>query len=292
VDSSGNVYVGDHNNNRIRKITPAGIVSTLAGGDTSGSADGTGAAAEFTQPSGVAVDASGTVYVIDYNDQKIRKITPAGVVTTFAGSGHAGYADGTGAATEFSDPTGIAVDGSGNIYVCDKGNQRIREISPAGVVTTIAGDGVAGYADSTNPLSAEFMDPSGIALDAAGNLYIADANNERIRKMTPAGVVSTLAGSATRGYAEGVAAVAEFGNPQDVAVDASGNVYVADVENNRVRRVTPAGTVTTYAGNGEEGVVDGPASVAEFEGPEALALDSSGNLYVADGSRIRKITPL
>ena len=185
-------------NDTIRKITPAGVVTTFAGtAGQSGSADGTGAAARFTNPEGTAVDGAGNVYVADTFNDTIRKITPAGVVTTLAGTaGQGGSADGTGAAARFAFPTGVAVDGAGNVYVADTDNDTIRKITPAGVVTTLAGTaGQSGSADGTGA-AARFNSPFGLAVDGAGNIYVADEDNDAIREITPAGVVSTLAGTA------------------------------------------------------------------------------------------------
>jgi sugar lactone lactonase YvrE/Tfp pilus assembly protein PilE len=291
VDSSGTVYVADAYNNRIRKISPAGFVSTLAGSGTAGFADGTGAEAQFNYPASVAVDSSGTVYVADINNHRIRKISPAGVVSTLAGSGTAGFADGTGAEAQFNYPYGVAVDSSGTLYVADINNHRIRKISPAGVVSTLAGSGTAGFADGTGA-AARFYQPTSVAVDTSGTVYVADTNNNRIRKISPAGVVSTLAGS-TFGFADGTGAAAQFNYPYGVAVDSSGSVYVADFYNNRIRKISPAGVVSTLAGSGTAGSSDGTGTVAQFGNPAGAAVDSSGTVYVADYNNhsIRKITP-
>ncbi len=292
VDSSGNVYVGDTGNDTIRKITPAGVVTTLAGtAGQAGSTDGTGAAARFRTPYGIAIDASGNLYVADTNNDTIRKITPAGVVTTLAGTaGAAGSTDGTGTAARFNSPLGIAIDASGNVYVADSDNDTIRKITPAGVVTTLAGTaGVAGSTDGTGA-AARFSFPLGIGVDAAGNVYVADSNNDTIRKITPAGVVTTLAGTAgAAGSTDGTGAAARFNTPYGLAVDASGNVYVADKVNDTIRKITPAGVVTTPAGTaGQVGSTNGGL----FNAPVGVAVDASGNLYVADSRNdtIRKIT--
>jgi len=281
VDASGNVYVADNWNNTIRKITPAGVVRTLAGlGGAQGSVDGTGSAARFNSPSGVAVDGSGNVYVADRENNTIRKITAAGLVSTLAGlAGSPGSADGTGSDARFCYPWGVTVDGSGNVYVGEYGNSIVRKITPAGVVSTLAGSaGIYAWADGTGS-AALFDCPLGVAVDGSGNVYAADSNNNVIRKITPAGVVSTLAGS--------------FNHPCGVAVDGSGNVYVADSDNT-IRKITPAGVVSTLAGlGGGSGSADGAGSAAHFYFPCGVAVDGSGNVYVADSGNdtIRKITP-
>jgi sugar lactone lactonase YvrE len=292
VDGSGNVYVGDENNALIRKVTSAGVVSTLAG-STYGHADGSGSSAEFFNPDGVVVDGSGNIYVADYSNNRIRKVTPAGVVTTIAG-GTQGYADGTGTAAEFFSPQGIAIDASGNLYVADVYNHRIRKITPAGVVTTLAGSGATGpgnggYADGA-AASARFSSPTGVTVDAAGNVYVADFENFKVRKISTAGIVSTVAGSID-GETDGTGSSAAFGAPQGIVVAPSGNLFVTDYLNT-VRQITPAGVVTTIAGSTTSGFADGVGTAARFKGPAGIAIDGSGNLYVADygNGAIRKIT--
>jgi len=303
VDSAGNVYVADSNNKTIRKVTPAGVVTTLAGlAGSSGSADGTGSAARFYYPASVAVDSAGNVYVADAisnddsnNNNTIRKITPAGVVTTLAGLARSsGSADGTGSATRFFSPQGVAVDSAGNVYVADFRNCTIRKVTPGGVVTTLAGlAGSSGSADGTGS-DARFEYPYGVAVDSAGNVYVADTSNSTIRKVTPAGVVTTLAGLAgSSGSANGTGSAARFKNPWGVAVDSAGTVYVADTWNSTIRKVTPGGVVTTLAGlAGTYGSADGTGSAARFDATYGVAVDNAGNLYVADGNQaIRKVTP-
>jgi sugar lactone lactonase YvrE len=287
VDSIGNVYVADSWNYKIRKITSAGVVTTLAGSGVSGSEDGTGTAASFRGPGGVAVDSNGNVYVAD--NLKIRKITSTGNVTTFAGSGVSGSEDGTGTAASFNSPSGVAVDKNGNVYVADSWSHKIRKITPEGVVTTFAGSGVLGSEDGTGT-AASFNSPSGVAVDKNENVYVADSSNNKVRKITPAGAVTTLAGSGRKGSRDGTAA--NFNYPNGVAVDSIGNVYVVDSGNYKIRKVTPAGVATTLAGSGVEGSEDGTGTAASFSWFSGLALDSSGNVYVADANNnlIRKIT--
>ncbi|MGA2866576.1 MAG: SBBP repeat-containing protein [Verrucomicrobiota bacterium] len=314
VDSAANVYVADYWNHTIRKVTPAGAVTTLAGNASlldqygnpiGGYADGTGSAARFNYPSGVAVDNAGNVYVTDSFNCTVRKVTPGGVVTTLAGlaGSRAGSADGTGSAARFNYPEGVAVDSAANVYVADTHNQMIRKVTPGGVVTTLAGnasivnqwgDAIGGYADGTGS-AARFDYPNGLAVDSAGNVYVADTSNHTIRKVTPAGVVTTLAGQAGgSGSADGTGSAARFNWLSGVAADSAGNVYVADYGNNTIRKVTPGGVVTTLAGlAGSSGSADGTGSAARFYAPWGVAVDSAGNVYVADYGNytIRKVTP-
>ncbi len=297
VDSAGIVYVADHNNHTIRKITPAGTVTTLAGlGYAWGSSDGTGSAARFAYPTGVTVDSGGNVYVADRFNSTIRKITPAGVVTTLAGlAGSYGSVDGIGSNARFYGPLGVAVDSGGNVYVADNGNHTIRKITPARVVSTIAGQaGSIGSADGTGS-AARFYNPSGVTVDSAGTVSVADQNNNTIRKIDASTVVTTLAGSAfASGAADGVRDAARFLNPCGVTMDSAGNGYVADYNNHTIRKITPGGGVTTLAGlAGNSGSADGTGSDARFYNPTGVTVDSAGNVYVADRNNhtIRKITP-
>ena len=296
ADSAGDLYVADYGNCSIRKITPSGVVLTLAGNGNSGSADGTGSAAQFKFPIGVAVDGGGVLYVADSDNATIRKLTQDGVVTTLAGkAGSTGTAVGIGTGARFNFPTSVAVDGTGNLYVSDCVNCAIRKISAGAVVSTLAGVPDASGSDDGTGSSARFNDPCGLALDRGGNLYVADLANNTIREVTPDGVVTTLAGTAgTSGTNDGTGTAALFLNPAAVAVDDATNLYVADTYNHTIRKVTPAGVVATLAGMPATlGTNDGSGNSARFNTPMGLAANGDGTLYVADtwNHTIRKVTP-
>ncbi len=297
VDSTGNVYVSDARNQSIRKIAPDGQVSTLAGPSspsrTSGSADGQGSAARFNSVYGISLDRAGNLYVGDGNNHTVRKITSAGLVSTFAGAPSvSGFADGLVDAAQFDTPLGVAADSSGNAYVGDSRNNSIRKITPAGQVSTVAGSATTGGSADGAGTAALFNRQNGMAIDSAGNLYVADKNNFRIRTITPAGLVSTLAGS-THGYAEGTGTAAQFKTVEYLAVDSAGNAYVSDADNYRIRKITPAGLVSTLAGSGTRGSADGTGALALFDAPFGIAVDEAGNVYVAEffNHTIRKISP-
>ncbi len=307
VDSAGNVYVADSSNHLIRKITPAKVVSTFAG-STIGTADGIGSSAQFNYPTGVAVDSAGNVYVADNSNHLIRKITPAKVVSTFAGS-TIGTADGIGSSAKFNFPYGVVVDDADHVYVVDYLGHLTRKITTNSMgvveVSTLAGTGINGFANGMGNV-AKFNFPYGVAVDSAGNVYVADSENHRIRKVTSTGVVSTFAGTGIKadgtaggGFMDGTGASAQFNSPHGIVVDSVGNIYVVDEGNYRIRRITPGGVVSTLAGTGIKadgtaggGFMDGAGNVAQFNGPTGVAVDSAGNVYVADtlNYRIRKIT--
>lgn len=271
---------------------PDGIVSTLAGSDATGSQDGAGTEATFVSPTGVAVDAADNVYVVDYAGNCIRKITPAGVVTTLAGNGTAGAQDGSGSNATFRCLHGMAIDGQGNLYVAEQYNHRIRKVTPAGAVTTLAGNDASGSINAVGT-SATFYHPSGLAVDNQGNVYVADMWNNCIRKIDKDGVVTTFAGNGSAGRQDGLGTAATFNYPNNVTLDSQNNLYVADWHNYLIRKVTPAGQVSTYAGSGTGGYQDGALLSARINDVEGMVVDKQGFLYLADRGNhcIRKIYP-
>jgi len=260
ADVSGNVYVTD-NGTRIRKITPGGTTSTLAGSTVSGYQDGTGSAARMWKPNRLAIDASGNIYFTDRGNNRIRKITPAGMVTTLAGSGTAGFVNGTGTAAQFHDPAGIAVDGAGNVYVCDEWNQALRKVTPAGVVTTLA---------------TGFTYPKGAAVDGSGNVYVANYSSGQVTKVTASGSKSTFASG--------------LGHLMNIWRLSDGSFLTVSAEH-RVHKISSTGTVTVFAGTGSAGSANGSPLSATFNAPEGICADASGNIYVADSQnhRIRRM---
>ncbi len=249
TDAAGNIYVADWGNDIIRRISPAGVVTTLAGiAGTVGCDDGTGCAARFDRPNSVAVDSSGNVYVADLYNSTIRKITPEGVVTTFAGRpGIEGSRDGSGSAARFNFPASVAVDNSGNVYVADMFNNAIRKITPAGMVTTLAGtmSYTVGNADGTGS-AAQFCHPYGLIVDSSGNVFVSDSGNHTIRRITPDGAVTTLAGLAGQsGIADGTGSAVRFWHPTSLALDRLGNLYVTDLDNASIRKGFAAGPTNT-----------------------------------------------
>jgi sugar lactone lactonase YvrE len=287
VDSTGNLYIADPDNSRLREVSTTGTITTIAG---NGAYSGTGSAA-LGNPAGVAVDAAGNLSVADEGTNTIRKLSAAGTMSTIGGSGVYGYT-GDGAAavsTELAYPAGVAVDSSGNVYVVDSYNSRVRKIAASGVITTVAGTGRQGYSgDGAVATSAELNFPQDIAVDSAGNLYIADTNNSRIRKVSSNGIITTIAGNGTAGYLgdNGPASSAELSYPYGVAVSASGVVYIADTANSVIRQISTTGTITTVAGNGFSGYSGdgGSPTSAQLNFPAAVAVDASGNIYIADSA--------
>jgi len=241
IDAADTLYVADQYSQTIRKITSDGMVSTLAGlAGVSGSNDGTGSNARFYSPAGVAVDSAGNVYVADTYNHTIRKITSTGSVTTLAGlAGTPGSTDGTGSAARFFYPSGVAVDGANNVYVADRQNLTVRKITADGTVTTWAGmAGMSGNADGTGT-AARFSTPTGVAVDGAGNVFVTDQYDYRIRRISPSRAVTTLAGSSSSGSADGRGSAAQFRAPDGVTVTRTGDLLIADQLNYTIRRALP-----------------------------------------------------
>lgn len=283
-DATGNFFIADSGNHQIRKITPAGVVSTFAG-STLGFANGLGSLAMFNEPIGMVLDATGNLYVVDSSNNKIRKISPVGLVSTFAGSTLGSEDNNVGILAKFNNPNGITIDATGNLYVTER--SKIRKISPSGAVTTFAGSD-SGFVDATG-LDAKFDGPRGIIIDNAGNFLVTDSGNHKIRKITPLGVVTTFAGSVI-GFQDGTLETAMFNFPTGLVQDVAGNIYVADVQNHSIRKISTTGQVSTIAGS-TNGSQDGPGANAKFSFPSGITINTLGNLFISDfgNNKIRKI---
>lgn len=293
----GTFYVSDFASHVIRRITPAGVVSVFAGQTGgAGTADGTGGTARFNGPAGLDCDSVGNLYVADLQNSAIRKISPAGVVTTLAGlPGTSGAVDGTGTTARFASPFDAKLDSAGNVYVADTLNGTLRKITPAGVVTTVAGlAGSNGSVDGTGA-SARFLSIAALATDAGGNVWVADALSGTIRKVTPGGVVTTVAGLAgSTGSVDGTGTSARFKQPFGLRFDPGGNLLISETSDHTLRKMTPAGVVTTLCGvSGRPSVTDGVGAAGGLVRPSGIAVDPLGNAYVANSSAsvIRKVTP-
>ena len=301
-DASGNLFIADLENLRIRKVSPDGIITTVAGNGAQGfSGDGgPAAAASLSDPERVAVDASGNLFIADsQNNNRIRKVSPNGIITTVAGNGRNDFCGDGGLATAacLNQPGGIAVDASGNLFIADSYNGRVRKVSPSGFITTVAGGGMpSDDLGDGGPATSASLSPADVAVDAFGNVFIADYITSRIRKVSPNGIITTVAGNGDYGFSGdgGPAASASLYFPTGVAVDASGNLFIADIYNSRIRKVSPNGVITTVAGNGDYGFSgdSGQATAASMFEPSSVAVDSLGNLLIADSenNRVREVS--
>jgi uncharacterized protein (TIGR03437 family) len=300
VDASGNVYIADTDNSRIRRVSPTGMITTIAGNGLAGDCcDGVPAvSASLSDVMAVALDGQGNLYVADSSHRRIRKIGADGMINTIAGIGIEGFSGDNGPANRamIGRPVAMTFDSAGNLYFADSTTQRVRKITPGGVITTVAGNGIDAYSgDGGQATAASLGFPIGVAVDGSGNLYIADGDNNRVRKVTADGTITTVAGNGTGGYSgDGASAQnASLNIPSDVAVDAAGNLYIADAGNNRVRKVDTSGAITTVAGTGTNGFSgDGStASQAMLNFPWGVATDATGDVYIADrvNNRVRYI---
>jgi len=299
VDAVGNLFIADIGNQRVRKVSTNGIITTVAGNGIGGySGDGGPATnASLDYPDGVAVDASGNLFIADNLNSSIRKVSTNGIITTVAGNGTWGYSGDGGAATNANlhFPYGVAVDASGNLFIADTFNSRIRMVSTNGIISTVAGGGSGG--DGSAATNASLSSPRGVAVDTSGNLFIADYFNSRVRMVSTNGIITTVAGNGTWGYSGdgGAATNASLADPVGVAVDASDNLFIADYAEQRIRTVSANGIITTVAGNGKNGFSGdgGKATSASLYDPYGVAVDASGNLFIADtdNNRIRKVIP-
>jgi trimeric autotransporter adhesin len=301
VSQSGDLYIVDSDNFRIRQVSTSSVITTIAGnGFANYSGDGGPASnAQLNNPNGVAIDQAGNLYIADTENSRIRKIDTHSVITTVAGNGISGYSGDHGPAinAQLSAPNGVALDLAGNLYIADTGNSVIRKVTPAGVITTIAGiQGAGGFTGDGGPaIAAQLAEPQGVAADSAGNVYIADSGNNRIRKVSLSGVITTIAGSSGAFLGDGNPAIsAALNYPWSVAVDAAGDVFIADLYNQRIRKVSPSGIITTIAGNGNSRMDSGdcgPATSASIGEPTGVAVDAPGNVFFASNFVIRKVSP-
>jgi hypothetical protein len=293
----GGYLIADATNNRVRRVSPAGTITTVAGNGTAGFAGdgGPATAAELNTPLGVAVTADGGFLISDTANSRVRRVSPGGTITTVAGTGIFGFSGDGGPATEaqLADQWYVAATADGGFLIADANNSRVRRVSPEGIITTVAGGGNAGSGDGGPATAAELQFPTGVAETADGGFLIGDSSDSRVRRVSPAGIITTVAGTGTQGFAGdgGPATAAQVSGPDGVAVTPDGGFLFADSFNNRVRRVSPAGTITTVAGNGAGGFSGdgGPATAAELNDPKGVALTAEGGFLVADtgGNRVR-----
>jgi gliding motility-associated-like protein len=302
-DKQGNLFIADLNNHVVRKVSPSGIISTVAGVGTFGySGDGGPAtSAALWSPSSVAIDTSGDLYILDFMTSVVRKVNKQGIISTIAGNGTIGYSGDGGPANlaRLNHPIDLAIDKAGNIYIADKENKVVRKVNTSGIISTVAGNGMAGYTGDGGPATAAQLTPYAVATDNAGNLYIADGWNAVIRKVNTSGIISTFAGNGTYGYSGdgGLATSAQFAaaSPNDIAFDNAGNLYVADYQNQVIRRINTSGIISTVAGISNQSGYSGdggPALAATLWFPMGISVDSCNNFYISDtyNDRIRKVS--
>ncbi len=300
VDAAGNLIVCDFGNNRVRKITPAGVITTIAGGGPSLGDGGQATSAQITAPVSTIFDAAGNLYVAGFGEARIRKITPAGIISTIAGTGVVGFSGdgGQAASAKLYSPIGLAFDSTGNLYFSDRENARVRKITMStGVITTVAGNGfTVASGDGAQATSAGLHPYGAIAIDASNNLYIADNPNHRIRRVTPAGIITTVVGTGVAGASGdgGQALSATINAPYGIKFDANGNLYIGSIATLNIRMVTPAGVISTIAGNGTTTrAANGASALSGAVAPEMdIAFDALGNLYFTSftDNHVRKIT--
>ena len=309
LNSSGNLFISDQDNHRIRKVDSSGNITTVVGDGTFGfSGDGGPAtSAKLAFPLGLAFDSSGNLFIADGSNHRIRKVDTSGNISTVAGTTKGFSGDGGPATSaQLNDPTDVAVDSSGNLFIADWPNNRIRKVDSSGNISTVAGTGSTGSleggfsGDGGPATSAQLRDPWGVTIDSAGNLYIGDSINHRIRKVDTSGTITTVAGTGATGLGQGgfsgdggPATSPRLSRPLGVAIDSSGNLFIADAHNHRIRKVDTSGVISTVVGSGSAPILGdgGPATDAKLKSPTAVAIDSSGNLFIADAhhSRIRKV---
>jgi uncharacterized protein (TIGR03437 family) len=332
LDAAGNLYIADTENNRIRKVT-GGVITTVAGTGASGfSGDGPAASATLSSPAGIAVDAAGNLFIADSFNRRIRKLTPGGAISTVAGTGSPGVSGDGGLATNatLESPTGVAVDAAGDLFIADiglirkvtpdgkintlvqannaaiatdaagnlylsvNGSNVVRRVTPSGVVTTVAGTGTQGFSGDGGPAINAMLSADGLAVDAAGNLYVADADNHRVRKVTSNGTISTVAGNNLYRFSGegGLAVNATLNFPNGLTLDAAGNLYIADTQNDCIRKVS-AGSISSFGGGSLTFFGNQPIANPGLNQPAAVVLDPSGNLYISDSlnNHVRKVTP-
>lgn len=301
VDTQGNIFIVDTDNNRIRKVSTTGVITTIAGTGSAGyNGDGKLATtASLNRPAGITIDAQGNLYIADRLNQRIRKISTNGIISTVAGSGVRGFGgDGSSATSaRLADPQDITLDAQGNLFIADSENSRIRKVTTNGIISTVAGNGNADFSgDGGAATDAALYVPQGVAVDAQGNIFIADLLNLRVRKVATDGIITTVAGNGSTGYNgdNQAATSASLDIPQNVTVDAQGNLYIADILNHRVRKVNQNGIISTVVGNGVQGFSGdgGQATSACLFRPASVATDAQGNLFIADSQnhRVRKVT--